>query len=433
MNVKLSLFLNESCALIVDASSAMRKSAEEALLALGLEPSQVITATSIDNALKIIENKKPKLIISQYKIKEKSGFQLSKRQSLLHPKNQRMFLISTENAGELVVAQGIDEDISGYLLKPFTIQSLKDYLVERLQLTINEPDYAKKIREARKCIENKEYMSAVPLLTAALKDNPRPALAYYYLGQVQFKQSNLKEAVGFYMKGLKVNKCHYSCLSGAAEVFKELGHFDKVFQIIDRISGMFPLSSERLQEAFEIISSLEKYESFAKYYQFYLDHEERPSSLVSTVGNVCLEIGLARIKENKEKEGIEASLKAISLLESVTDIQPIIFQISDELVENNFFTSMQSFFDRWPQELIETPVYYEYRYKVINGIEKDHMSALEKGRQLLKKTEGTAGLYEMIIERAKQCEQGTIVENLALKAIQKWPGRKEDFQKFLPQ
>lgn len=118
--------------LVIDDSAMMRKIIQRLLAQAGLAVTSVLEASSGADALALLREQTPALILCDINMPGVSGLELLAhiREEQLAP-NVPIIMVTTEN-GESQVRQAIALGARGYIHKPFTIDDLKSTLTPLL-------------------------------------------------------------------------------------------------------------------------------------------------------------------------------------------------------------------------------------------------------------------------------------------------------------
>ena len=114
-------FLAKNKILIADKSSASRRRLVKTLVDLGANRQSIHSIAHYSEAIDIIDNEKPALILSDYTLNGGSGFDLFKHYKEAHPqvKNATLVLV-TSNISQSSVAKAAEGDVDSFIIKPYT-------------------------------------------------------------------------------------------------------------------------------------------------------------------------------------------------------------------------------------------------------------------------------------------------------------------------
>src|ERR1044071_727665 len=114
--------MNSICALIVDDSSFMRKFVERSLRQAGIEFSEVMEAGNGREALAILQQKKPDLILTDISMPCMSGLELVRELQAAAGMKDIPIVMITADGGEAQVVEALSHGAKGYIRKPFTLE-----------------------------------------------------------------------------------------------------------------------------------------------------------------------------------------------------------------------------------------------------------------------------------------------------------------------
>mgnify|MGYP000022268147 CR=1 FL=1 len=116
--------------LIVDSSSSARTGMFKILNDLGVKTSQIKLCSSFHTAEEEIKASKPEIVLTEYDLGKSCGLELLQSQRLSNPESKKsIFLLITGNTSQSAVARSAEEDIDGYILKPFTPEVLRKTII----------------------------------------------------------------------------------------------------------------------------------------------------------------------------------------------------------------------------------------------------------------------------------------------------------------
>jgi two-component system chemotaxis response regulator CheY len=120
-------------ALIVDDSSVMRKIVERCLRQAGMDLAQVLEASNGAEALALLNENLPDLILSDINMPVMDGLEFIRHlKELENAKNIPIVMITTEG-GEKHVMEALSLGAKGYIRKPFTPDQVKEHVIPILR------------------------------------------------------------------------------------------------------------------------------------------------------------------------------------------------------------------------------------------------------------------------------------------------------------
>jgi len=126
----LAKFLSKNLIFIVDPSAASRRRLMKTLSELGAITHMIQTYGHYEEAEQAMEEKAPAIVLTDYNLgHDKSGFDLLQTHRKIHEKSISLFILITANSSQSLVAQAAEEDIDSFILKPYTINTIKETLL----------------------------------------------------------------------------------------------------------------------------------------------------------------------------------------------------------------------------------------------------------------------------------------------------------------
>jgi CheY-like chemotaxis protein len=402
-------FLKTNEVLIVDKNPSSRSRLLKTMYDLGAERHMIHTAGSIQEGEAIINTKQVGIVLSDYVIGGGSGFDLFKMVREKYPQKKELCLVLvTSNISQTAVAKAAEEDVDSFIIKPYTVQSIQESLISTVVAKVSPSEYVVTIEKGKALINEGNYDEAITVLKSALKLHQRPALAIFYIGQVEFLCSQLDQAQGSYTKGLAFNNIHYKCLIGLYELFMMRQIYSEAYQVVKKVAKYFPANPERLTQVVRLTVQTENFEDMQMYYEIFTQLEERTSHLTNYIGAGMYVAGKYCLLNNKDDAGLKFFDNiAISCSGHTKFIRAII----SFLVEQDKGTDAMKFLTRFPSGYNEHEDFLVSDFLINTKITKDYGTIVKAG----------LGLYNRKI-RDYQCM-------MALVDVMKHAGHKEEMIK----
>lgn len=341
-------FLADNEIIIADKSSASRRRLLKTIVDMGAKRNQIHSIAHYSEAVEIIETKKPKLILSDFKLSGGSGFELFRHYKEVYPEEKNAVLILvTSNISQSTVAQAAEEDVDSFIIKPYTVKSLEKSLKDSTMAKLYPSSYVKKIELGKEKLFAGNYPEALEVFSAAMELSKTPSLALFYHGQTKYFMEDIKEAEIDYKEGLKVNNIHYKCQVGLYEMFKKEGKDSEAYDVVKNIAKYFPSNPERLKEVIHLAVKTKNYADIEQYYELFIDLDERPDDVINYICSGMYICGKYHFQQNDPE-------KAISIFEraaiAAAGTGKFLSAMAIILVENNFFEDAKSIVKRFDFE-----------------------------------------------------------------------------------
>ena len=305
-------YYSDKKVIVVESSVGIANSIIKTISELGFKKDNISMVHSFEMAKTAMLEKQPEVIISEYKINNSYGLDLIDVQTeYIKDPSDKVFLLVTGNASDTAVAEAAEEEVDGYIIKPFAPQKLQSALAESGIRKLNPPKSYQLILEGRAMLAEKEYETALDKFEEAITHSEKPALAYYYKGMTQSSQGFEREAVVSFKEGLKTFPLHYKCLVGLFESLDQLGKIKDAYKVIQTIGQHFPVTPQRLGKMILLAVYTHHYTDVDKYYQKYVELDRKSDDLTKIVTAGMLACGKFQIKKGLVKEGFESIKKGL--------------------------------------------------------------------------------------------------------------------------
>lgn len=416
--------------MIVDPSKSCRSSIVKTLVEMGAKIANVFTARSYQEAEQIIEVHNIQFIITDYLISRHCSLYLLKQFAVMTPNpTERLFILVTGNSQESTVAEAAEEDVDAFICKPFTGNTLKDYLVDAIHRKIEPLPYQKLVNEGKKHLFEENLQGAHEAFSDAKKEDPKPSLACYYLGKTEEASEAFEQAKLEFEEGLTYKEIHYKCLVGKFELLNKMGLEIEAFHTVQKLAQHFPISPQRLGPVFELAVYTYHFEEMEKYYELFLSLPHRNESLMKTVSASLVVAGKYLLRQNDQTRAIKAFRNATNAYPGGAGIlREIIFT----LVTYELFEEAARFLVKFPDGLRESEDYRILKFLVDSGGDAT-LSIVSEGRKLLADGIIHPEVLRIMIRRYREFDKPQAAEDLAHKAIRYFPELKDEFLKIIGQ
>lgn len=413
--------------LVADESSSCRTSIARTLIEMGAKTTQIELAGSHSEAMSIIESDRPQVIVSDYFLGKQFGLDLVPKQKQQYPDNRNtLFVLVTTNASQSAVAEAAEEDVDSYILKPFTSETLRFYLLRAVQAKVQPTEYRLAIESGKTQLEIKSFDEALSTFRKAKVLAPAPSLACYYEAKTGIHLKRLEDADRAYEEGLRHNEIHYRCLSGRADLLILQEKKEDAYQVVRKMVQNFPISTQRLGSILRLAVETENYNDIDYYFEIYQNIDQRPDYLVKTVSAALVVCGLHHVQSRQIPEALEIFKKAVAASGRKSRV---IREIIVYLCEHRLFEEAEtfiSFFEPGPENEADRVL---SEFLVLDGF-GDLSTVIERGRDLLKKGFHNELIYAVLLRRSHQAGFREAAEKLYREALQLWPEKKDYFSQW---
>ncbi len=423
-------YLSKSRVFVVDSSAVSRTRLIRNLKELGAKPDMISSISNYDEAVDRMQSEKPRIVLSDYKLRNGSGFDLLRTYREQHAKDSHdhIFLLITSNSSQSLVAQAAEEDVDSFILKPYTIDSLQKTLITTAIDKLYPSPYVKTIEEGKELLFEGKAKEAQEVFAKAKELNPKPSLACFYYGQAEFMLKSMDQAEGSYKEGLKYNKIHYKCLVSLFDLFCDIEKWDDAYDIVKTIAQYFPANPERLASVLRLAIRTKNYGDIEGYYNIFVTLEARTRDLLIYVC-AALVICARHLFQSGSTD------KALEIIEKVgvSGGSAKFLRIAIEnLVEFGHDEEAEKFLSRFDQEDQASDDYIMASF-LATQYKLDPTTAISQGMEFTSGGTENYCLHYVLIKRAIEASRRDQAKTFFDEAIVKWPEKNSfyDFQKEL--
>jgi CheY-like chemotaxis protein len=417
-------FLNENRILIADPSSASRVRLAATLSELGVRTANLTLCSNSDEAIQHMKALKPKLVLADYVLGTMSGLDLLQLQRAEQKSDDSVFILVTGNTSQSAVARAAEEDVDAFILKPYTLESLKVGLVNAVIGKIFPSDYIRTIKEGKDLMFAQKLDEAIEVFERATKLDPAPTLAHFYKGYVLKMKRTLEGAEVSYKDGLGLNKIHYKCLIGMFDLLIEEKRQAEAYDVVKRIAAYFPANPKRLASVLRLAIMTEHYEDMEGYYRTFTQIEQRSDELVTYMCSALIVCGKYYLMRNHRTRAVEVFEKAAVSCAGQTRF---LRYIVETLVDKGQSEAAVPFFKRYAHIDKTSIVFRTLEFLVSNKKEELSMS-ITKGQSLLKAGVKDPLVYRIMVECCGKGGLNDAAINIGAIGMRDFPAQRREFE-----
>lgn len=349
-----TLFIQNTSILLADPSVSSVNRMIKILVDLGAKRHQIHTAGTFQEAVQIGINKGVGLIISEFTLPGGSGFELFQglREQCSNISMSQVLL--TSNLSQMAVATAAEGDVDAYILKPFTVQTVMDTLVEAITEKLQPSEYSQCVEQGRIYIVERKYDDARKILEKALKLHPKPSLSLFYLAQLDLLTGRSESAGTHYAQGLAYNEIHFKCLWGLHSLLEEEENFTESYKILRRIITVFPADEGRLCKGIRLAIKTDHAIDIQEFYRIAIEFDRRSETLLKTLAAGLYICGKVALK-NGDPEVALAAFDAIAI--SGSQFPKILGAAIEVLIDHGKFNDAEKLLKKFPSIHKDAPEY----------------------------------------------------------------------------
>jgi tetratricopeptide (TPR) repeat protein len=143
------------------------------------------------------------------------------------------------------VAEVGESEIDAYILKPLTIQLIKEKVSYVVNKANNPPPMVLHLKKARELEEQGDWDMAIQHVELAMKANPKSTRPIRELGYYHYKKNDLKKAMTWFLRAAKLNSLDVFSFHYLGEIFLRLNDVDKASLYFEKAMKISPRQLDR--------------------------------------------------------------------------------------------------------------------------------------------------------------------------------------------
>ncbi|MBI2712559.1 MAG: response regulator [Bdellovibrio sp.] len=423
-------FVSDKALMVVDTNPRALQFISSLLTSMGVAEKSIYLCDSYDSAKVDIPKLKPSIILTDYDLDKKCGLNLIKmyRSSSNEPA-QSIFILVTANTSQVAVARAAEEEVEGYVLKPFTGSILRETIVKAASTRFEPNEYERLIEEAKQLIAQGDLKTAEQVLETAKTKNPQPALAHFYLGQIELARKDYRAAQNRFQLGLKANRIHCKCLIGLHEALLGQKEYSEAYATLKRFSRYFPLEPPILATMLKLAIQTKTYEDVERLFRIFETVEEKSEELIRYVCAALVVCGKFYLQKTFRSRALELFQHAVKTAQGNPRILKEVILV---LAENQLKKEAELFLQFFPANFRESADYFVAKIAVTD-LNSDAKTVIEVGKEVLAKDVHEPPIYSILIKRMNETLDIAGAQDLSTEALKRWPDQTERFQVTAPE
>ncbi|HUP56263.1 MAG TPA: response regulator, partial [Bdellovibrionota bacterium] len=392
-----SAFLDRRKIVIADTSKTIRTTIARALIELGAKQADLVLASNHPEAVEAIRKIGPDLVFADYHLDARCGLDLiPEHRRVRHDFEKTLFILVTGNATESAIAEAAEGDVDAYILKPFTMETLKRYVVRACLSKIQPTGYRGALLKGRDALVSGKLDEALKIFKEAKALSDKPSMACYYEGQSFEKLEKLESSQGSYQEGLRFNELHYRCSVALFDLHVSRNQLKDAYQVIRKVTEIFPVSPQRLCKTIDIAVRTGHYAEIGRYYDIFIKLDERRDELKKYLSAALLVGGLFQLKNKHVEAGVDLMRKAAI---TAGDSPAFLRELVLKCLEYDAIEPARQFLKRFPPATQGGTACLSSEYAILDRTAAAD-EVLVRGRALIKGGAQDPLIYRILIRRS---------------------------------
>jgi len=325
---EITKFLSESSFLVVSLSPTTRASIIRLLIDSGAKLPSILSAGSYKEGIGHLTSQKVNVVISDFKLNGSNSASLIFSKILeLDNQSRHIFIVVNSSQDQASIAQSAEEDIDGFLLSPFSAHDFISVLSTSITKKLSPLPGDSIIVKGLELLNQGKAEESLEFFRRGMEETNKKALSCYYYAKAKIQLKQETEAMEKLLEGLSYDKLNYKCLIGLYELCLVQNRKEKAYDIVKKISKIFPANPKRLPEIIQLALDTKNYVDIEFYFDIYLNFDDREAQIPDFLLSSLFQSGVYFIQNSQPDKAISVFRKLSSFLRDNTSYLSLIIEV----------------------------------------------------------------------------------------------------------
>ncbi len=277
--------------LVVDDMTNMRRTIRNMLRYIGYE--FIDEANDGDACIKKMRDFQPDFLILDWNMPRMAGIEVVQKTREGQQFANIPILMITAEVEESQIAQAAENDIDGYIIKPFVALTLESKIASILERRNAPTEFDKLIQEGISLKNQEEYEKALELLEKALEISPKSARVRQFIGETYKKMGNIEKAEETLQEAVEINPQYIKVHQSLGDLYQEVGDKEKALESFEKAIKISPHNAKRQTTLGQMYLESGDVEQAEKAFEKAVEAEPNNPDIKTNIGEIFLERGHA--------------------------------------------------------------------------------------------------------------------------------------------
>lgn len=288
--------------LVVDDNPSARKTLRNMLKTIGY--ANVTDAEDGDVAFDMLKARQFDFIIADLYMPRVGGLELLQLIREEPSLRDLPFLMITADTNTGHITRAAEEDVDGYIIKPFVAETLNKKIISIIEKKASPPKVEVHLKLGNVYMDNLLYDKALAEYEKAGQMKPESARITHALGQVYKAMGEIEKAEELFLDAVTYNPRYIKVQQSLGELHLELGNETEAIKYLKEAASISPDDAARQISLGKLYAKNDLFEEAEKAFQHAIKSDPKNAELQTQIGEIYLEHGQAE----KAAEAFRGSL-----------------------------------------------------------------------------------------------------------------------------
>lgn len=420
-------YLKSKKALFVAEGKSVRFTLKNTLQQMKMPFENIHTAETFEEAVELIKEHKPHLVVATKQIKSKRGIELLQEHIRNVPNREHaLFLIVIEDNALIKAMAFADKDVDAVITQPCSIDSIKKSLLPLCISRLASSPEKQETYKAQGLIFLGQEENGENLLREICQKDNAPHVAPYYLAKYLIKKDKAKEALEFARQAFTKAPKDYKVLNQLFKTLIEAKEFEEAYTILEGMLSAFPMNLNQIPHYIKLCVALKKHSDILFFSNMIREYTITDTAIIK---NICAGLVMAAIHLMGENDITNAEVclaKSFAYSKPFPQIQKNIARL---FMQMNLLEKASQVIEAI---LEEAPADPEVRLLSLECTHKsgNHKNVVGKAKVMLRDKLHSEKMFKLYVDSAMQINTPkSSVKEIAEDAVRLYPDLKDEFTK----
>jgi len=294
--------------LVVDDNASARKTLRNMLRMIGYD--NVTESEDGDVAFDMLKERQFDFIIADLYMPRVGGLELLRLIREEPSLRDLPFLMITADTNTGHITRAAEEDVDGYIIKPFVTETLEKKIISIVEKKANPPKVEVHLKLGNVYMDNLLYDKALAEYEKARQIKPDSARITHALGHVYKAMGDIEKAEELFVEAVTYNPRYIKVQQSLGELHLERGNETEAMKYLKKAASISPNDSARQISLGSLYAKNDLFKEAEKAFQHAITSDPKNAELQTQIGEIYLEHGQAEM-------AVEAFRGSLSLNETV--------------------------------------------------------------------------------------------------------------------